>query len=875
MKELPKTYDPSSFEDRLYKTWSERGYFKPSDDRNAPTYSIVIPPPNITGQLHMGHALDNTLQDVLVRYKRMKGFSTLWVPGTDHASIATEAKIVEAMRREGITKDDIGRDGFLERAWAWKRTYGGRIVEQLKKLGSSCDWSRERFTMDEGCSEAVREVFVRLYEKGLIYRGKRIINWCPKCLTSISDAEVEYEEQPGHFWHIRYLFEDGSGYVEIATTRPETLLGDTAVAVHPDDERYKNIVGKMLILPLVGRRIPVVADEYVERDFGTGCVKITPAHDPNDFEVGKRHGLEVLDMLTDDAKITDDYPAYAGMDRYEARKKIVADLEEQGCLISVEDHVHNVGTCYRCGTTVEPKASLQWFVKMEPLARPAIDAVRDGRIKFVPERFEKNYFHWMENIRDWCISRQLWWGHRIPAYYCADCGETVVAKEAPERCPKCGGTSLSQDPDTLDTWFSSALWPFSTMGWPDDTDDLRRFYPTSTLVTGYDIITFWVSRMIFSGLEYTGKIPFDTVLIHGLVRYAQGRKMSKSLGNGIDPLEIISKYGADALRYALATGNSPGNDMRFSDEKIEAARNFANKLWNAARFVMMNLTIDKIALPDEGDLAIEDKWILTKLKKTAAAVSQNLDRFEIGIALSILYDFVWDVYCDWYIELAKPSMNAENSKRSENTQNVLAYVLREILTMLHPFMPFITEEIYTNLPDADETIMLRRFTEADDIPSFPEEEGAMERVIDAIRVIRARRAEMNVPPSRKAKVTIVTNYPEAFGEAVYPFFERLASAQSVELCDSYSDDTAVRIITDSAAIYMPLADIIDFEAEKKRLGTELDKVNGEIARLEGKLSNESFTSRAPAAVVDAEREKLARYIEKKNGIEQALAALLQ
>ncbi len=875
MKELPKTYDPSSFEDRLYKTWSERGYFKPSDDRNAPTYSIVIPPPNITGQLHMGHALDNTLQDVLVRYKRMKGFSTLWVPGTDHASIATEAKIVEAMRREGITKDDIGRDGFLERAWAWKRTYGGRIVEQLKKLGSSCDWSRERFTMDEGCSEAVREVFVRLYEKGLIYRGKRIINWCPKCLTSISDAEVEYEEQPGHFWHIRYPFEDGSGYVEIATTRPETLLGDTAVAVHPDDERYKNIVGKMLILPLVGRRIPVVADEYVERDFGTGCVKITPAHDPNDFEVGKRHGLEVLDMLTDDAKITDDYPAYAGMDRYEARKKIVADLEEQGCLISVEDHVHNVGTCYRCGTTVEPKASLQWFGKMEPLARPAIDAVRDGRIKFVPERFEKNYFHWMENIRDWCISRQLWWGHRIPAYYCADCGETVVAKEAPERCPKCGGTSLTQDPDTLDTWFSSALWPFSTMGWPDDTDDLRRFYPTSTLVTGYDIITFWVSRMIFSGLEYTGKIPFDTVLIHGLVRDAQGRKMSKSLGNGIDPLEIISKYGADALRYALATGNSPGNDMRFSDEKIEAARNFANKLWNAARFVMMNLTIDKIALPDEGDLAIEDKWILTKLKKTAASVSQNLDRFEIGIALSILYDFVWDVYCDWYIELAKPSMNAENSKRSENTQNVLAYVLREILTMLHPFMPFITEEIYTNLPDADETIMLRRFTEADDIPSFPEEEVAMERVIDAIRAIRARRAEMNVPPSRKAKVTIVTNYPEAFGEAVYPFFERLASAQSVELCDSYSDDTAVRIITDSAAIYMPLADIIDFEAEKKRLGTELDKVNGEIARLEGKLSNESFTSRAPAAVVDAEREKLARYIEKKNGIEQALAALLQ
>ena len=877
MKELPKTYDPASFEDRIYKKWSESGYFRPASDtdpakKNAPTYSIVIPPPNITGQLHMGHALDNTLQDVLVRYKRMKGYDTLWVPGTDHASIATEAKIVEAMRKEGVTKDDIGRDGFLERAWDWKEKYGGRIVEQLKKLGSSCDWSRERFTMDEGCSEAVREVFVRLYEKGLIYRGKRIINWCPKCLTSISDAEVEYEEQAGHFWHIRYPFEDGSGYLEIATTRPETLLGDTAVAVHPDDERYKDVVGKMLILPLVGRKIPVVADEYVDREFGTGCVKITPAHDPNDFEVGKRHGLEILDMLTDDAKITDDYPAYAGMDRYEARKKIVADLEEGGWLVRVEEHAHNVGTCYRCGTTVEPKASLQWFVKMEPLARPAIDAVRDGRIRFIPERFEKNYFHWMENIRDWCISRQLWWGHRIPAYYCADCGETTVAKTAPERCPKCGG-KVTQDPDTLDTWFSSALWPFSTMGWPDDTEDLRRFYPTSTLVTGYDIITFWVSRMIFSGLEYTGEIPFSDVLIHGLVRDARGRKMSKSLGNGIDPLEIISQYGADALRFALATGNSPGNDMRFSDEKIEAARNFANKLWNASRFVLMNLDIESIELPPEMELAIEDKWILSKLKKTAASVNQNLDKFEIGIALSTVYDFVWDVFCDWYIELAKPSMTDHSSPRSKNTQSVLAYVLREILTMLHPFMPFITEEIYSYLPSGEETIMLRRFTEADGVPSFPEDEEKLERVIGAIRAIRARRAEMNVPPSKKAKISVVTKYPEAFSESVYPFFERLAFASGVELCDSYTDDSAVQIITDSATVYIPLAEIVDFEAERKRLNSELDSVKAEIARAEGKLANENFTSRAPAAVVDAERAKLAKYNEKMEGIVRALEAL--
>ena len=880
MKELPKTYDPSSFEDRLYKTWSERGYFKPSDDRNAPTYSIVIPPPNITGQLHMGHALDNTLQDVLVRYKRMKGFSTLWVPGTDHASIATEAKIVEAMRREGITKDDIGRDGFLERAWAWKRTYGGRIVEQLKKLGSSCDWSRERFTMDEGCSEAVREVFVRLYEKGLIYRGKRIINWCPKCLTSISDAEVEYEEQPGHFWHIRYPFEDGSGYVEIATTRPETLLGDTAVAVHPDDERYKNIVGKMLILPLVGRRIPVVADEYVERDFGTGCVKITPAHDPNDFEVGKRHGLEVLDMLTDDAKITDDYPAYAGMDRYEARKKIVADLEEQGCLISVEDHVHNVGTCYRCGTTVEPKASLQWFVKMEPLARPAIDAVRDGRIKFVPERFEKNYFHWMENIRDWCISRQLWWGHRIPAFYCDACGKMTVSKQDITTCPVCGAP-VRQESDVLDTWFSSALWPFSTLGWPDRTPELEKYYPTSVLVTGYDIIFFWVARMIFSGLEHMGQKPFSTVFIHGLVRDAQGRKMSKSLGNGIDPLEIISKYGADALRFALATGNSPGNDMRFSDEKMEAARNFANKLWNASRFVRMNLTIDEVRLPDANRLALEDKWILHSFNRLAESVNANLEKYEVGVALAAIYEFTWDVFCDWYIELAKARLNEKESEGNRICQQVITYVLNGILKLLHPFMPFITEEIFSSLPhlpgDA-ESIMISRYPTGRSDLEFPVEAGEMERVLELIRAIRNRRAEMNIAPSRKAAVFIETRYADAFNSATAPFFARLASASGIEVAESFpagrvSADTCVQVVTPAATAYLPLSDLVDYEKERVRLTAEIAKVSAEVERLDKKLSNQGFVAKAPAAVVDAERAKLAAAREKLTATEAALAKL--
>ena len=872
-KELPKTYSPSDFEDRIYADWCEKGYFTPKIDKSKPHYSIVIPPPNITGQLHMGHALDNTLQDILTRFKRMSGYSTLWLPGTDHASIATEAKIVEQMRKEGITKEQLGRDGFLERAWDWRAKYGGRIIEQLKKMGSSCDWTRERFTLDEGCSEAVRTVFMKLYNKGLIYRGERIINWCPKCLTSISDAEVEYEDQAGHFWHIRYPLEDGSGDIEIATTRPETLLGDTAVAVHPSDERYKDLVGKMLVLPLVGRKIPIVADEYVEKDFGTGCVKITPAHDPNDFEVGRRHDLPVINVMTDDAHITEDYPKYAGMDRFEARKAIVKDLEEGGYLIRVEDYAHNVGTCYRCGTTVEPRVSLQWFVKMKPLAEPAIKAVRDGDIKFVPERFEKNYFHWMENIRDWCISRQLWWGHRIPAYYCdnEECGETVVSLEAPGKCPKCGA-SMTQDPDTLDTWFSSALWPFSTMGWPEKTEDLDYFYPTNTLVTGYDIITFWVSRMIFSGLEYTGKAPFDTVLIHGLVRDAQGRKMSKSLGNGIDPLEIIDKYGADALRFALATGNSPGNDMRFSDEKIEAARNFANKLWNAARFVMMNLDIDKIELPAADKLAAEDKWILSRFNACAASVNANLDRYEIGVALSTLYDFIWDEYCDWYIELTKTSVAGEDKERSAVAQNTLAWVLAETLKLLHPFMPFITEEIYSGLPGTEGSIMVEKYPTANSSLDFAEA-ADMEKVIDAIKAIRARRAEMNVPPSRKAKVYIVSKQTDAFGDWCAPFFKKLASASDVEFPAEYSDEGAVQIITDSAAIFIPLADMVDFEAERRRLEGELKTMEGEIKRCEGKLNNEGFVAKAPEAVVAAEREKLEKYKAQKAGIEEALAAI--
>jgi len=877
-KELPKTYSPAEFEDRIYSLWTENGYFKPSMDATKEHYTIVIPPPNITGQLHMGHALDNTLQDILIRYKRMSGFSTLWLPGTDHASIATEAKIVEAMKKEGVTKDDIGRDGFLKRAWEWKDVYGGRIISQLKKMGSSCDWSRERFTLDEGCSQAVQEVFIRLYEKGFIYRGERIINWCPHCLTSISDAEVEYEDQAGNFWHIRYPIKDGSGFVELATTRPETLLGDTAVAVHPNDERYKDLIGKTLILPLVGREIPVIADEYVEMDFGTGTVKITPAHDPNDFEVGRRHNLPIINVMTDDAHITEDYPKYAGMDRYTARKAIVKDLEEQGLLIKTESHAHNVGTCYRCSTTVEPRVSMQWFVEMQPLAKPAIEAVTSGEIKFVPERFEKNYLRWMENIRDWCISRQLWWGHRIPAFYCDTCGETIVTKDASPKCAKCG-SEMRQDPDTLDTWFSSALWPFSTLGWPNDTADMKQFYPTSTLVTGYDIITFWVSRMIFSGLEYTGEIPFDTVLIHGLVRDAQGRKMSKSLGNGIDPLDIIEKYGTDALRFALASGNSPGNDMRFSDERIESARNFANKLWNAARFVLMNLDIEETSLPVHEKLAPEDKWILTKFSAMSNEVNASLDKHEIGIALSALYDFIWDIFCDWYIELSKASLgeSEKGTARNNTTQNVISYVLIQTLKLLHPFMPFITEEIFQSLPkiknDA-ESIMICDFPICNSDLEFTEEAERLEKVINAIKAIRARRAEMNVPPSRKANICIATKYPESFSAETHAFFARLASASSVSVIDAAeTPDGAVQIITDSAAIFIPLADMVDFEKEKIRLQSELTKTNEEIVRLQKKLSNEAFTSKAPPAVIETEKSKLRKYEQTKTGIEEALGKL--
>ncbi len=871
-QELQKQYSPSSIEDKWYRIWEKKGYFTPERTPGKPTYTIVIPPPNITGQLHMGHALDNTLQDILIRYKRMSGFSTLWLPGTDHASIATEAKIVEAMRAEGTSKEEVGREEFLARAWDWNDKYGNRIVEQLKRMGSSCDWTRRRFTLDEGCSHAVKEVFLRLYNKGLIYRGERIINWCPKCLTSISDAEVEYEDQAGSFWHLRYPLKDGSGYLELATTRPETLLGDTAVAVHPDDERYAHLVGKTLILPLVGREIPIVADEYVEKDFGTGVVKITPAHDPNDFEVGARHGLPIINVLTDDAHIVDDYPAYAGMDRYEARKAIVRDLEACGALVRVEDYSHNVGTCYRCGTTIEPRVSLQWFVKMQPLAAPAIDAVKNGDVKFVPERFEKNYFHWMENIRDWCISRQLWWGHRIPAFYCDDCGELVVSSEDTATCPKCGA-QMRQDPDTLDTWFSSALWPFSTLGWPEDTEDLRYFYPTNTLVTGYDLITFWVSRMIFSGLEYTGKAPFDTVLIHGLVRDAQGRKMSKSLGNGIDPLEIIDKYGADALRFALATGNSPGNDMRSSDEKIENARNFTNKIWNAARFVLMNLDIDTVELPATDKLALEDKWILSLYNRLTEDVRANLDRFELGIALGKLYDFIWDVFCDWYIELLKPRFADKGSETNRCAQNVIAYVLSGTLKLLHPFMPFITEEIWQNLPHEGESIMISNYPCADPAFDFPAEEKKMERLIAAIRAVRNRRSEMQIPPSKKAQLYIVSPYADTFDEQTAVFFRALAYASEVSFCEEYTGEDAVQIVTDAARLYIPLAQIIDFEKERERLTKERDGVLAEIARVEGKLANENFIAKAPEKVVAGEREKLQKYRDTLAGIEQALAKL--
>lgn len=870
-KELSKLYEPSQVEDRIYKFWQDNNYFHAERDLQKTPYTIVIPPPNVTGQLHMGHALDETLQDILIRWKRMSGYSALWLPGTDHAAIATEAKIVEAMRKEGLTKEDLGRDGFMKRAWEWKEQYGGRIVEQLKKLGSSCDWERERFTMDEGCSKAVKEVFVKYYEKGLIYRGERMVNWCPKCCTTLSDAEVTYEDQPGHFWHLRYPLKDGSGYVELATTRPETLLGDTAVAVNPNDDRYKDIVGKTLILPLVGREIPVVADDYVDIEFGTGVVKITPAHDPNDFEVGKRHDLPVINVMTDDARIVDDYPDYAGMDRYEARKKIVEDLDKGGFLVKTEDHDHNVGTCYRCGTTVEPKVSTQWFVKMKPLAQPAIDAVKNGETKFVPERFEKIYFHWLENIRDWCISRQIWWGHQIPAFYCDDCGEMIVTKENGVVCPKCGKT-MRQDPDTLDTWFSSALWPFSTLGWPDEeAEDYKYFYPTNTLVTGYDIIPFWVMRMMFSGIECTGRVPFDTVLIHGLVRDSQGRKMSKSLGNGIDPLEIIDKYGADALRFMLATGNAPGNDMRFIEEKVKASRNFANKIWNAARFIMMNLPdgFKAESLPEK--LSVEDKWIISKFNTLAKEINQNLEAFELGVAVQKLYDFIWDVYCDWYIELTKPRILA-GGETALTAQTVLVWVMKGMLKLLHPFMPYITEEIWQALVNDGSAIIVSDFPVYDEKLSFADDEAEFEKIIAAIKGIRATRSDMNVPPSVKAKVYIETAYPKVFDEGKM-FFERLASASEVDIADKWDIPDSVTVVTDAARIFIPLSDIIDVEKELARLNKEKKAVQKDLDFLGGKLNNQGFLAKAPEKLIEAEKAKLAKAQEKMVKIEESIAAL--
>ena len=861
-KELAKQYDPAEVEDRTYQFWLDRKYFHAAVNPDKKPYTIVIPPPNITGQLHMGHALDETLQDILIRWRRMQGYEALWLPGTDHASIATEAKIVEQMRKEGLTKEGIGREAFLERAWDWKKQYGGRIVSQLKKLGSSCDWDRERFTMDEGCSAAVKHVFVKLYNKGLIYRGERMVNWCPHCLTTISDAEVEYEEQAGHFWHLKYPFKDGSGYLELATTRPETLLGDTAVAVNPADERYKDLVGKTVILPIVHREIPVIADDYVDMEFGTGVVKITPAHDPNDFEVGRRHNLEIIDVMTPDAHIKDGWGRYSGMDRYEARKAIVADLEAEGALLRTEDYSHNVGTCYRCGTSIEPRVSMQWFVKMEPLAGPAIDAVRNGDIRLIPERMNKTYYNWMENIRDWCISRQLWWGHRIPAWYCDDCGELMVSETEVHACTKCGSTHIHQDPDTLDTWFSSALWPFSTLGYPEETPELKYFYPTDTLVTGYDIIFFWVARMIFSGLEHMGEVPFKNVLFHGLVRDAQGRKMSKSLGNGIDPLLVIDEYGADALRFTLATGNTPGNDMRFSEDKVKASRNFANKLWNAARFVLMYLGQDAAVQPLPQELALEDKWILSKYNTLVRQVTDNLEKFELGIAVSNLYDFIWDVFCDWYIEIAKIRLQSDDEKAASCAKAVLVHVLTGILKLLHPFMPFITEEIYQALPHDTASIMISSWPQYDEKLVFAQEEAEMEMIMDAIRAIRNRRAEMNVPPSKKALVQIETAKTDVLTRGI-PFFKRLAYAANVEIGETLNpDEKSVTAVTNDAKIFIPLGDLVDLEAEKKRLDKEMAAASEKLERLEKKLANAGFVQKAPEKVVEQTKKEADTVREK-------------
>lgn len=869
-KELEKTYDPTKIEKENYKTWCERGYFLPREKSAKGTYTIVIPPPNVTGKLHMGHALDETLQDTLIRFKRMQGFSTLWVPGTDHAGIATQIKVEEVLRKEkGLSRYDLGREKFTELVWDWKKQYGGTIINQLKALGSSCDWSRERFTMDETLSAAVKKVFVSLYNKGLIYRGYRIANFCPRCATALSDAEVEYSDKEGSFWYIKYPVKGEDSYITIATTRPETLLGDTAVAVNPDDERFTSFVGKTLILPLVGREIPVIADEYVEKDFGTGCVKITPCHDPNDFEVGKRHDLEMITVIDKSGKITAEGGKYEGLDRYEARKQIVKDLEEQGYLIKIEKCAHSVGHCCRCGTDVEPLASRQWFVKMEPLAKEAIRVVEDGEIKFVPERFSKIYLNWMNGIHDWCISRQLWWGHRIPAYYCDECGEITASETDVIKCPKCGSTKVHQEEDVLDTWFSSALWPFSTLGWPDnEAEDLKKFYPTNTLVTGYDIITFWVSRMITMGMENMKEKPFSTVFIHGLVRDAQGRKMSKSLGNGIDPLDIIDKYGADALRFALLSGIAPGNDMRFSPEKIEAARNFTNKIWNASRFALMNIpeTLEDTALPPVTALRLEDKWIFSELNSLIAEVTENLEKYELGIALSKLYDFIWNVFCDWYIEVLKPRF----SEDSENACRVLSYVLRTLMELLHPFMPFITETIWQALPHDGESIVITDYPAYNADFCYPDEEMSMERIIASVRAVRNRRAEMNVAPSKKTKMFIVSEDKKTFNNASTSFFIKLAGASDVEYVEEYHDDKAIQIIADHAVIYIPLAEMVDFEAETKRLSLERDKMISEIERIDKKLSNAEFVAKAPAAVVEGEKKKRENYEDKLKKIEESI-----
>ena len=872
MSELPKTYDPKSVEDKLYKFWVDSGFFHAEVNPDKKPYTIVIPPPNVTGQLHMGHAFDETLQDILIRTKRMQGYEALWMPGTDHAGIATQIKVEENLRKEeGLTRYDLGREEFLKRVWAWKDKFGSRIISQLKKLGTSCDWDRERFTMDEGCSKAVREVFVNLYNKGLIYKGHRIINWCPHCATALSDAEVEYETQPGKLWHIRYPLADGSGELVVATTRPETFMGDTGVAVNPNDERYKHLIGKTCILPIMNREIPIFGDEYVDMEFGTGCVKVTPCHDPNDFEMGQRHNLEQILVFNEDATVNANGGKYEGMDRYECRKAVVKDLEEGGWLVKIEDHEHNVGTCYRCGTTVEPMTSAQWFVKMAPLAKPAMDVVNEGKTKFVPDRFSKTYLRWMENVHDWCISRQLWWGHRIPAFYCEDCGEMTVSKTDVCTCPKCGGTHIHQEEDVLDTWFSSALWPFSTLGWPDKTKELDYFYPTSTLVTGYDIIFFWVARMIFSGVEHMGETPFETVYIHGLVRDAQGRKMSKSLGNGIDPLEVIDQYGADALRFTLATGNSPGNDMRFSDERVQASRNFCNKIWNASRFIQMNLTIDKdkaVQLP--ADLAIEDKWILSKFNTLVADVTRNIDQYELGLAAAKLNDFIWENFCDWYIEIAKTRLQTGD----ENVQKVLCYVLSGAMQLLHPFMPFITETIWQALPHEGPSVMVSAWPEYKDELHFAAEEAQMESLMDAVRAIRNRRAEMNVPPSKKAKVLILTEKKDTFSAGA-GFFPKLAYASEIELIDAVPADAAkmASVVTGDAQIYMPMGDLIDFEAERARLGKEKSKVEADIDFVMKKLNNPKFVDKAPEKVVAAEREKAEKLREHLAKLEESIAAL--